>query len=977
MLKLRLPTITLAMCVAGLAFAALAARPVRAQDDGPIQLRANPIVQADRLQLLREEARERSREIRESRERAKEVREALKHPKKARGRHAEYVQGSDDIAPISPAARAAELTASMRALTAPLNTRANNKIGDSVGNYTAGECEQHIVFKGQYGLAAWNDGRGFYKTVQDCQGVAYTNDGGATWTDIGTPLKGGTITVWTSDPVVAVNEKTGNFYYCGLTTNGTSNGVGVARGHFNGSGVFVWDASTVVASGVSTSYAFDKQWMVADSLNGNLYVSWTRFTSTSSALWTARSTDNGATWSAATQISKSWEAGLASGTRPAVGPNGEVYIAYTAYGAVDADSVKICKSTDFGATWSGPSYVAGTVMDAYFNGAPGFNRGRAITFPSLAVDRSYGANRGRVWIAYHNSVNFYNDYLGTGTANSEVEKNQYFANSTPFTIGQKLRGSISNSSTDTIDNWKFSATQGTTYIFFADSVRTSTFKYTLRIYCPNDTLSVSRLAMSSDGSSSSSVNVHALIVWTAPTTADYYLRMQYSTSTGGYRIQTGTHVASASDGGRDVRDVTVVYSDNGTTAWTVAGRPNDDAALYDNWLPEIAVPTDGYPYVIWMDWRDTPASCFGGSNIYMSRSTDGGASWAGNQAVSTYTIPNWTQTYANIAPNQGDYNGIYGGDCVAVAWADTRPPFAGSNTLGDPDTWTARLLQTFAAGCGSNGQAVVGTNYDLGESVTNNSVMWPLTVNYTLSCDAGWPGFPMTGNATIPAGSVGSVPFSIPVPLDAPNGTVNFCFTATLPNGALQSSCCSQLEVYNPATPTVASLMRASAAGGKVDLEWQLGSASSAVLYRSTDGQVWSSLATLTTDGSSLVRYLDSSVVPGQRYGYRLGVMVSGREVAAGETWVNVPVEAVFALQGVRPNPATGPLSISFSLPGSAPATLSLVDLTGRKVFEQSVGGMGAGFHVVRLERNLPAGLYVVRLSQGGRTLTSKATVVR
>jgi hypothetical protein len=210
------------------------------------------------------------------------------------------------------------------------------------------------------------------------------------------------------------------------------------------------------------------------------------------------------------------------------------------------------------------------------------------------------------------------------------------------------------------------------------------------------------------------------------------------------------------------------------------------------------------------------------------------------------------------------------------------------------------------------------------------------------------------------------------------DGTVaTFCFTATLPNGALQSSCCTHLTVMNPPVGAVASLMRASASGGKVDLEWSLGSANTAVLYRSTDGQTWASLATLDADGTSRVRYVDATVTAGQRYGYRLGVTVNGREVAAGETWVTVPVEAVFALQGVRPNPVNGPFSVSFSLPSSAPAMLSVVDPSGRRVFEQSVGGLGAGYHVVRFDRNLPVGVYVVRLAQGSRTLTSKATVVR
>ena len=61
----------------------------------------------------------------------------------------------------------------------------------------------------------------------------------------------------------------------------------------------------------------------------------------------------------------------------------------------------------------------------------------------------------------------------------------------------------------------------------------------------------------------------------------------------------------------------------------------------------------------------------------------------------------------------------------------------------------------------------------------------------------------------------------------------------------------------------------------------------------------------------------------------------------------------------------------------SLPARLELVDLSGRRVFDRQVGELGPGTHVVRLDANLPAGIYAMRLTQGSRVLTSKATIVR
>jgi len=86
-----------------------------------------------------------------------------------------------------------------------------------------------------------------------------------------------------------------------------------------------------------------------------------------------------------------------------------------------------------------------------------------------------------------------------------------------------------------------------------------------------------------------------------------------------------------------------------------------------------------------------------------------------------------------------------------------------------------------------------------------------------------------------------------------------------------------------------------------------------------------------------------------------------------------------FALEGVRPNPTTsGRMAVTFVLPIAAPARLELVDVRGRMIVVREVGSLGAGRHVVDTagERRLPAGLYLVRLTQGGLRRTARAIVL-
>jgi hypothetical protein len=94
---------------------------------------------------------------------------------------------------------------------------------------------------------------------------------------------------------------------------------------------------------------------------------------------------------------------------------------------------------------------------------------------------------------------------------------------------------------------------------------------------------------------------------------------------------------------------------------------------------------------------------------------------------------------------------------------------------------------------------------------------------------------------------------------------------------------------------------------------------------------------------------------------------------------VEAPGTAEFSLAGARPNPSAGELTVAFSLRHGSPATLELLDVGGRRLRAIPVGDLGPGRHVIGFgrESRLPAGLYFVRLSQGGRSLTTKVAVIR
>ncbi|MBI1799677.1 MAG: T9SS type A sorting domain-containing protein [Candidatus Eisenbacteria bacterium] len=178
---------------------------------------------------------------------------------------------------------------------------------------------------------------------------------------------------------------------------------------------------------------------------------------------------------------------------------------------------------------------------------------------------------------------------------------------------------------------------------------------------------------------------------------------------------------------------------------------------------------------------------------------------------------------------------------------------------------------------------------------------------------------------------------------------------------------------------TLASLVSSDAEPDRVRLVWQLEGASRATLYRRDDHVGWSAIATLDADGEGMLRYEDRQVVPGERYGYRLGVRDGADQQMLGEVWLVVPLRPYLALADVVPNPTSHGLNVSFWLASGERAAIEVVDVAGRRITSHEVGSLGPGAHSIDLAAGLqlPAGIYTIRLVQGGKALTTRVAVVR
>jgi hypothetical protein len=89
--------------------------------------------------------------------------------------------------------------------------------------------------------------------------------------------------------------------------------------------------------------------------------------------------------------------------------------------------------------------------------------------------------------------------------------------------------------------------------------------------------------------------------------------------------------------------------------------------------------------------------------------------------------------------------------------------------------------------------------------------------------------------------------------------------------------------------------------------------------------------------------------------------------------------EGATVLLRPRPDPSHGVLAAEITLPDEVPARLELMDLAGRRLCSRDVGTLGAGRHVVDLaaDRSLPPGVYLLRLTRAGSSITARAVVIR
>ena len=235
----------------------------------------------------------------------------------------------------------------------------------------------------------------------------FSSNSGTNWGGVDLPLpptQGSNGIDFGSDPTLAFDTRGSVFYGYIVIFFGNGNGVNatemaVARSTDGGQ---TYPNVTFFGLEGGSNHFNDKPMITTDtnlnsSFRDNVYIAWDAAAggSTGGGIRVATSTDHGASF-AITRADDPSGPGRSIGASPAVGPNGEVYVAWNDY---VANAIAFNRSFDGGKSWDAQDIVSSKSIPFDIAIAAESFRG-ALIYPVLDVDRSSGPHRGRLYCSW-------------------------------------------------------------------------------------------------------------------------------------------------------------------------------------------------------------------------------------------------------------------------------------------------------------------------------------------------------------------------------------------------------------------------------------------------------------------------------------------------------------------------------------------------------------------------------------------------
>jgi hypothetical protein len=233
--------------------------------------------------------------------------------------------------------------------------------------------------------------------------IYYSSDTGKTWVK---KIQQSTFGVY-GDPVIAC-DNTGAFFHLHLSNPPDGGWIDRIVSQKSTDGGKTWNNGSYM--GLNGSKNQDKHWVSIDRKTNVIYCTWTQFDkyeskipSDSTHIMFSKSSDGGASWSAAKRINTYGGDCLdddktVEGAVPAVGTNGEVFVTWAGPNGLSFNC-----SLDGGATWLPVEKKIADIGGGWSYNVPGIMRCNGL--PITVCDTSNGPNRGTIYVNWSDQKN--------------------------------------------------------------------------------------------------------------------------------------------------------------------------------------------------------------------------------------------------------------------------------------------------------------------------------------------------------------------------------------------------------------------------------------------------------------------------------------------------------------------------------------------------------------------------------------------
>ncbi|HKP52205.1 MAG TPA: S-layer homology domain-containing protein [Chloroflexia bacterium] len=366
--------------------------------------------------------------------------------------------------------------------------------------------------------------------------------------------------------------------------------------------------------------------------------------------WVYLSTNGGTTW---TNYQVPGTTGLFYGDPAmAYGPdNGKAYFSYLGYAAIctPEGGMYVSRSDNAGDTFSAPILLAANVNIGPF--------ARFQDKEYVAADRHPGSPNYRnayvAWVSYT-----FAGGVNCGSASSQIEAPIVLSRSTDQGISWSVPITVSPPISDNNQGAvPVTGNNGEVYLYYVGAATQSQLNY--------DAVLFSR---STDGGQTFPffTRISNLVDIPSPLPGTSFRDNPFGAMAADRTVNGYLYAVWADYRNGDADILLSRSTDNGNT-WGAPTRVNDDplANGKDQYFPWIASSEDGLVHVAWHDEREDPNGAQ--YKAYYTYSSDHGATWAGNIAVSTAPSNPGSSTFI------GDYAGIDAVPGVVMpVWTDIR-----------------------------------------------------------------------------------------------------------------------------------------------------------------------------------------------------------------------------------------------------------------------------------------------------------------